>query len=114
MQNRILSAMSKLDLFAFRLGLERGTTARESLDVITSLLEEYGQGGSCYEEPAEVMLYHNSFIIADSTEAWVLETAGKYWAAERITGLYHTYLPIRPQQYTCYLPYLPSMFRLIA
>ena len=97
-----------------RLGLERGTTARESLDVITSLLEEYGQGGSCYEEPAEVMLYHNSFIIADSTEAWVLETAGKYWAAERITGLYHIYLPIRPQQYTCYLPYLLSMFRQIA
>ena len=71
--------------FFYRLGLERGKTARESLNVITSHLELYGQGGICYEDKAST--YHNSFIIADSAEAWVLETAGKFWAAERITGL---------------------------
>ena len=67
-----------------RLGLERGSTARESVDVITSLLGQYGQGGTCME--GGMWSYHNSFIVSDRSEAWVVETAGKYWAAERVTG----------------------------
>ncbi|KFP06792.1 Secernin-2, partial [Calypte anna] len=66
-----------------RLGLERGSSAREAVGVITSLLERYGQGGSCKEEP-EPFIYHNTFLLADRTEAWVLETAGRYWAAQQI------------------------------
>ncbi|NWU88053.1 SCRN2 protein, partial [Onychorhynchus coronatus] len=68
-----------------RLGLERGSSAREALEVMTALLERYGQGGSCKEEPVP-FVYHNTFLLADRTEAWVLETAGRYWAAQRITG----------------------------
>ncbi|XP_074782639.1 secernin-2 isoform X2 [Athene noctua] len=66
-----------------RLGLERGSSAREALEVITALLERYGQGGSCKEEPVP-FVYHNTFLLADRTEAWVLETAGRYWAAQQI------------------------------
>lgn len=66
-----------------RLGLERGTTARESLQLIVDLMEEYGQGGNCAEHFA--FNYHNSYLIADPIEAWVLETAGRYWVAEKIT-----------------------------
>ncbi len=67
-----------------RLALERATTARDSLDVITGLLEHYGQSGNCGH--TREFHYHNSFILADPAEAWVLETAGREWAAVRVTS----------------------------
>lgn len=68
-----------------RLGLERGRTAREALNVITALLEQYGQFGSGIPTmDAASGGYDNSFMIADPTEAWVLETAGRHWVARRI------------------------------
>nr|XP_045223214.1 secernin-3 isoform X2 [Macaca fascicularis] len=66
-----------------RLGLERADTAEKALNVIVDLLEKYGQGGNC-TEGRMVFSYHNSFLIADRNEAWILETAGKYWAAEKV------------------------------
>ena len=71
-----------------RLGLERGSSAEEAMSVITRLLEQHGQGGQCsniYED----FYYHNSFLIVDDKEAWVLETAAKHWVAERVTGNYY-------------------------
>ena len=75
-----------LGMDLLRLGLERGRTAREALAVITSLLDEYTQGGNCgYKHQ---LFYHNSYILADPSDAWVLETAGPHWAAKRIQGVY--------------------------
>lgn len=68
-----------------RLGLERGKTAKEALKIMTQLLEEYGQGGN--HSRTSKMYYHNSFMIADPNEAYVLETAGKYWVAERVNDV---------------------------
>ncbi|HEX5504036.1 MAG TPA: C69 family dipeptidase [Thermomicrobiales bacterium] len=65
-----------------RLGLERGRTAHEAVRVIATLVEEYGQGGSC--DATTFRTYHNSFIAADPRGAWILETAGRRWAARHV------------------------------
>ncbi|MEA4898167.1 MAG: C69 family dipeptidase [Eubacteriales bacterium] len=67
-----------------RLALERGKTAKEALDVAASMLEKYGQGGNCSFD--EEFYYDNSFLFADVSEAWVLETSGRNWAAKKVTG----------------------------
>jgi len=68
-----------------RLALERSTSAAQAKDVILSLLEEHGQGGNCGY--AHTLYYHNSFIIADPREAFILETAGKNWAVRKVQGV---------------------------
>ena len=67
-----------------RLGLERGKTARQSLDAIARVVEKHGQFGSASPTRGVSGGYHNSFIIADPKEAWILETVGRRWAAKRI------------------------------
>ena len=68
-----------------RLGLERAVTAHEAVGVIVGLLEEHGQGGSCSHEHPR-FTYDNSFIVADPSGAVVLETAGRRWATEEVSG----------------------------
>lgn len=75
-----------LGMDLMRLALERAETAEKALDVIIELLEKYGQGGACgYTD--KKLKYHNSFIITDHNEAWVLETADKYWIAEKVKDI---------------------------
>ncbi len=80
-QNTGLTGMDML-----RLALERCATAPEARECITGLLERYGQnaiGG--YQN--KKFYYHNSFLIADTREAWVLETAGKEWVTEKVKDI---------------------------
>ncbi|CDW60675.1 Peptidase C69 domain containing protein [Trichuris trichiura] len=66
------------------MGLERSTTAYDCVKIIGELLEKYGQGGPCSEDVE--MSYHNSFLIADRKEAWILETADCVWVAAKVDG----------------------------
>jgi dipeptidase len=77
-------ALLGMDLL--RLGLERSKTSQEALDVIASLLEEHGQGGNCIQEGH--LYYHNSFLISDPSETWVLETVDRHWAARKVSPIY--------------------------
>ena len=66
-----------------RLALERGATAKEAVGVITSMLEEYGQGGSGHygvDRP-----YWSSFLLADPGDAYVIETSWRTCAIERVS-----------------------------
>jgi secernin len=65
-----------------RLALERASSAEEALDLVTWMLARHGQGGSAGFR--DRFAYHNAFLIADPRGAWLLETAGRFWAAERV------------------------------
>ena len=88
-----------LGMDLLRLGLERSATAREAMAVITALLEEYGQNANAsrlYDKR-----YENSFFIADREEIWLLETAGRMWAAKRIEEPYaisNCYTIVKPDE----------------
>jgi dipeptidase len=77
-------ALLGMDLL--RLALERATTPREALNVIIDLLQQFGQGGNCVY--GDELYYHNSFLIANADDAWVLETIDKQWAAKQVKDVY--------------------------
>jgi dipeptidase len=77
-------ALTGMDLL--RLALERTTSARAAVNTITDLIETYGQGGNCGH--THKLFYHNSFLVADPESVWVLETAGRHWAAKQVDGVY--------------------------
>lgn len=74
-----------LGMDLLRLALERCRNCDEAISLIGAMLEEYGQGG-----PAGLadkgFHYDNSFILADPQQAWILETAGRQWAARPVRG----------------------------
>lgn len=71
-----------LGMDLLRLGLERAATAREAIEVITTLLKQYGQKAGASK--LKTRYYENSFILADKDECWVLETAGREWVAREV------------------------------
>lgn len=74
-----------LGMDLLRLALERASSADAAVETIVALLEEHGQSGPCSVEHPK-FTYHNSFLVADRDGAVVLETAGRQWATERVTG----------------------------
>ena len=77
-------ALTGMDLA--RLALERADSARKALDTIVELREAHSWGGDTGFR--RKLYHHSSFIIADANEAWVLETAGRHWAAKQVRGVH--------------------------
>jgi secernin len=61
-----------------RLGLERASSARQALDVITDLVARHGQQAD--DTPGA----DSSFLVADGSEAFAVETSGQFWAEQAI------------------------------
>lgn len=83
--DRGASPTQLLGMDLLRLGLERSSTRHEAVEVIVSLLEEHGQGGSASHEHPRFG-YDNSYLVADREGAVVLETAGRHHATEEVSG----------------------------
>ncbi|MCB1174587.1 MAG: C69 family dipeptidase [Leptospiraceae bacterium] len=77
------SGLTGMDML--RLALERSSTARAAFDLIGSLIEQYGQD-ACGGYTDQKFYYHNSFLICDSSSAYVLESAGRHWVGVRVRG----------------------------
>jgi len=69
-----------------RLALERGATAEEAVNVITGLVEKYGQGK--FSNSAGLRTYDNIYLVADPAEAYVVETIGHEWAVRPVSGVH--------------------------
>jgi dipeptidase len=68
-----------------RLGLERGRSAQQAVEVVAALVERHGQGGSGYAD--KDWPYHNSFLVADPGAAYLLETSDRRWALRRVVDV---------------------------
>ena len=77
-----LPATGLLGMDLVRLGLERSKTARQATEVIGALIERFGQGGSAQYDVD--FRYCGGFIIADHSDAYVLESSGRQWTARRV------------------------------
>jgi secernin len=74
-----------LGMELLRLGLERGDSARAAVEKMTTLIERYGQWGSgTRADDRASAAYDNSYLVADASEIWILETTGRRWAAKRV------------------------------
>ena len=71
-----------LGMDLLRLGLERGASAYEAMHLMIKLLETFGQNANAHVSAD--YRYDNSYILADASEAWVMETAGRRWVARRV------------------------------
>lgn len=76
------NALTGMDLV--RLGLERARNSEQGVEIIVDLLNTYGQGGSGQSPEVSPRPYWNSFLVADQTSAWVIETSGRDYALQKV------------------------------
>ncbi len=81
-----LNPQGLLGMDILRLALHSAASAKEAVEIITYLIQHFGQGGNCAFRGT--LTYHNSFLVSDSRQAFVIETAGKKYAARQLQDFY--------------------------
>lgn len=74
-----------LGMDILRLALHNNKTAKQATDFIVDLIEEYNQSGDGMYSGK--LHYHNSYLIKDFKETFILETAGKHWAIKNVKSV---------------------------
>lgn len=68
-----------------RVALERAGSAPAAVEVMTRLVERYGQwGAGTAGSDRAAAAYDNSYLVADARDIWVLETSGRHWVAKQV------------------------------
>ncbi len=65
-----------------RLPVERGETARGAVEAVGEVVEAFGQGGNC--QMMGNFPFDTGLLIGDRHEAYVMNCAGKHWAARQV------------------------------
>jgi secernin len=65
-----------------RLALERSSSARQGVDIVTELVKQHGQGS--YPACAPEFASDSALLIADPLEAYAVEMAGGHWVYQEI------------------------------
>ena len=65
-----------------RLSVERGATALEAVRAVGEVVEAFGQGGNC--QMMGNFPFDTGLLIGDRREAYVVNCAGKNWAARKV------------------------------
>jgi len=75
---------SLLGMDILRIALERSENAEHAVRIIIGILEKYGQGSN--GGFTKTLYYHNSFLVADRENAWIVETSDRFWVTKRVYG----------------------------
>ena len=68
-----------------RLAAERGASALEAVEAVGEVVSAFGQGGNC--QMMGNFPFDTGLLIGDRHEAYVVNCAGKHWAARRVNDV---------------------------
>lgn len=80
-----VSSRALLGMDILRLALHNCKDAQEAVRFITRFIAEHPQGGDASYKGS--IKYHNSFLIKDFKQGFILETCGKHWALKEVRDI---------------------------
>ena len=69
-----------------RIAAERSINAKSAAEILGQLVEEFGQGGNT--QMMGNFAFDSGLLVADTSEAYVINCAGKQWAAKKVSDVY--------------------------